>query len=94
MDSRKQWQLPDEHQQRKYELVALDEWLPFEVSAKNVWWVALELEVGPLIEEAVVLQALKIKKIIRNDLEIQVNTLIIDLPETTGLTILVTVSTG
>ena len=60
----------------------------------NVWWAALELEVGPLIEEAVVLQALKMKKIIRNDHEIQVDTLIIDLPETTGLTIFVTVSTG
>ena len=94
MDSRKQWQLPDEHQQRKYVLVALDEWSPFEAFVMNVWWAALELEVGPLIEEAVVLQALKIKKIIRNDHEIQVNTLIIDLPETTGLTILVTVSTG
>ena len=94
MDSRKQWQLPDEHQQRKYVLVALDEWSPFEAFVMNVWLVVLVLEVGPLIEEAVVLQALKIKKIIRNDHEIQVNTLIIDLPETTGLTILVTVSTG
>ena len=52
------------------------------------------LGVGPLIEEAVVLQALKMKKIIRNDHEIQVDTLIINLPETTGLTIFVTVSTG
>ena len=60
----------------------------------NVWWAALELGVGPLIEEAVVLQALKISKIKRNDQEKQVDTLIIDLPETTGLTIFVTVSTG